>query len=27
MTRIAVNGSWSQVKYGSKTGWVASRDL
>ncbi|WP_290770033.1 MULTISPECIES: SH3 domain-containing protein [Exiguobacterium] len=27
VTRIAVNGSWSQVKYGSKTGWVASRDL
>lgn len=27
VTRIAVNGSWSQVKYGSKTAWVASRDL
>lgn len=27
VTRIAVNGSWSQVKYGSKTAWVASGDL
>ncbi|MHC9161440.1 SH3 domain-containing protein [Exiguobacterium profundum] len=27
VTRIAVNGLWSQVKYGSKTAWVASRDL
>lgn len=27
VTRVAVNVSWSQVKYGSKTGWVASRDL
>ncbi|WP_215112321.1 MULTISPECIES: SH3 domain-containing protein [unclassified Exiguobacterium] len=27
VTRIVVNGSWSQVKYGSKTAWVASRDL
>lgn len=27
VTRLGVNGSWSQVKVGTKTGWVASRDL
>lgn len=27
VTRLAVNKSWSQVKYGSKTGWVASSQL
>lgn len=27
VTRTGVNGSWSQVKVGTKTGWVASRDL
>ena len=27
VTRLAVNKSWSQVTYGSKTGWVASSQL
>lgn len=27
VTRTGVNGSWSQVKFGTKTGWIASRDL
>ncbi len=27
VTRLAVNKSWSQVQYGSKTGWVASSQL
>ncbi len=27
VTRTGVNGSWSQVKVGTKTGWIASRDL
>ena len=27
VTRTGVNGSWSEIKVGTKTGWVASRDL
>ncbi|UTT44568.1 SH3 domain-containing protein [Exiguobacterium aurantiacum] len=27
VTRLAVNKSWSQIRYGSKTGWVASSKL
>lgn len=27
VTRLATNKSWSQVKYGGKTGWVASSSL
>lgn len=27
VTRTGVNGSWSEIKVGTKTGWVASREL